>query len=56
MTDVRDFCWFVLDEDDEVIALFKEEKNANAFIGDNVDDFTKVEGYFNFDSSCSVST
>lgn len=56
--DVRDFEWFVLDGDDEIVALFQTEKAANIYVAamaEEDDNLRATQGYFNFDSSCTVS-
>lgn len=56
--DVRDFEWFVIDGEDEIVALFQTEKAANIYVAamaEEDDDLRTTQGYFNFDSSCTVS-
>lgn len=59
--DIRDFKWFVLDDSDEIVALFDDEKDAELFRDavnakcEGGDMYRVEEGYFNFDSSCWIS-
>lgn len=57
MTDIRNFTHAVLDDEDEIVALFHEEKDAKLYILKFEDELELrlTEVFFDFDVDCRVS-